>query len=60
MQKKIDELEAKNDFLLKKANKHRAELKEVKEDHQKALDKLNVASPSTKSLRRMLATPAMW
>ena len=43
IQKKIDELEAKNDFLLEKANKLRAELKEVKEDHQKALDKLNVA-----------------
>ena len=42
-QKKIDELEAKNAFLLEKANKLSAELKEVKEDHQKALDKLNVA-----------------
>ena len=41
-QKKIDELEAKNAFLLEKGNKLRAELKEVKEDHQKALDKLNV------------------
>ena len=43
IQKKIDELETKNDFLLEKANKLRAELNEVKEDHQKALDKLNVA-----------------
>ena len=42
-QKKIDELEAKNDFLFEKANKLRTELKEVKEDHQKVLDKLNVA-----------------
>ena len=42
-QKKIDELEAKNDFLLKKVNKLRAELKETKEDHHKAIDKLNVA-----------------
>ena len=41
-QKKIDELEAKNDFLLEKVNKLRAELKEVKEDHQKTVDKLNV------------------
>ena len=42
-QKKIDKLEAKNDFLLEKANKLRAELKETKEDHHKAIDKLNVA-----------------
>ena len=42
-QKKIDELEAKNDFLLEKANKLRAELKETREDHHKAIDKLNVA-----------------
>ena len=42
-QKKIDELEAKNDFLLEKANKLRVELKETKEDHHKAIDKLNVA-----------------
>ena len=43
IQKKIDELEAKNKFLLEKANKHRTELKETKEDHHKAIDKLNVA-----------------
>ena len=42
-QKKIDELEAKNTFLLEKASKTSAELKEVKEDHKKALDKLNIA-----------------
>ena len=41
-EKKIDELEAKNDFLLEKANKLRAELKETKEDHYKAIDKLNI------------------
>ena len=41
-QRKMDELEAKNAFLLKKASKTGAELKEVKEDHKKALDKLNV------------------
>ena len=39
---KVDELEAKNSFLLEKASKTGAELKEVKEDHKKALDKLNV------------------
>ena len=42
-QRKVDELEAKNAFLLEKASKTGAELKEVKEDHKKALDKLNVA-----------------
>ena len=39
----MDELEAKNVFLLEKASKTGAKLKEVKEDHKKALDKLNVA-----------------
>ena len=39
----MDELEAKNAFLLKKASKTGAELKEVKKDHKKALDKLNAA-----------------
>ena len=42
-QKKIDKLEAKNDFLLEKANKLRAKLKETKEDHHKAIEKLNIA-----------------
>ena len=39
----MDELEAKNAFLLEKANKTGAELKEEKEEHKKALDKLNLA-----------------
>ena len=39
----MDELEAKNAFLLEKANKTGAELKEEKEEHKKALDNLNVA-----------------
>ena len=43
LQKKVDELEDKNAFLLEKANKTGAELKEEKEEHKKALDKLNVA-----------------
>ena len=41
--KKVDELEAKTTFLLEKASKASTELKEVKEDHHKVLDKLNVA-----------------
>ena len=39
----MDELEAKNAFLLEKANKIGAELKEEKEEQKKALDKLNLA-----------------
>ena len=39
----MDELKAKIAFLLEKASKASTELKEVKEDHHKALDKLNVA-----------------
>ena len=39
----MDELEAKNLFLLDKASKTGTELKEVREDHKKALDKLNIA-----------------
>ena len=42
-QEKVYELEAKNAFLLEKVSKANAEFKEVKEDHHKALDKLNVA-----------------
>ena len=41
-QRKVDEFKAKNAFLLEKASKTGAELKEVKKDHKKALDKLNV------------------
>ena len=39
----MDELEAKNAFLLEKSNKISAELKEEKEEHKKALDKLNLS-----------------
>ena len=39
----MDELEAKNAFLLEKANKTRAELKEKKDEHKKTLDKLNLS-----------------
>ena len=42
-QKKVNELEAKTAILLEKTSKANVELKEVKEDHRKALDKLNVA-----------------
>ena len=39
----MDELEDMNAFLLEKANKTGAEVNEEKEEHKKALDKLNVA-----------------
>ena len=39
--KKVDELEAKNSFLLEKANKLKAELKEEKKEHEEAIDELN-------------------
>ena len=42
-QKKVDELEAKNTFLHEKSMKISEELKEEKEAHKKALDKLNLS-----------------
>ena len=42
-QKKVDELEAKNTFLHEKSKKISEELKEEKEAHKKALDKLNLS-----------------
>ena len=43
LQKKVEELEAKNTFLHEKSKKISAELKEEKEAHKKALDKLNLS-----------------
>ena len=42
-QKKVEELEAKNAFLQEKSKKISEELKEEKEAHRKALDKLNLS-----------------
>ena len=42
-QKKVEELEAKNTFLQEKSKKISEELKEEKEAHRKALDKLNLS-----------------
>ena len=50
-QKKVDELETKNEFLLEKTSKTGMELKEVKEDHKKALDKLNIALTFNQKLK---------
>ena len=41
--KRMDELEAKNSFLLDKGNKLKVELKQERKDHLKAIDKLNSA-----------------
>ena len=49
-QKKVDELEAKNLFLHEKAKKVSDELKEEKEAHRKALDKLNLSLAFNKKL----------
>ena len=43
LQKKVDELEAKSTFLHEKAKKVGDELKQEKEAHRKALDKLNLS-----------------
>ena len=43
LQKKVNELEAKNTFLHEKSKKINEELKEEKEVHKKALDKLNLS-----------------
>ena len=43
LQKKVDELEAKSTFLHEKSKKISDELKEEKEVHRKALDKLNLS-----------------
>ena len=56
-QKKVDELEAKNAFLLEKANKAGTKLKEVKEDHKKGLDKLNVALTFNQKLEAYVGNP---
>ena len=51
LQKKVDKLEAKNAFFLKKSNKINAELKEEKEAHKKALDKLNLSLAFNQKLK---------
>ena len=56
-QKKMDELEAKNNFLLEKANKLRADLKETREDHHKAVDKLNATLQFNQKLEEYIGNP---
>ena len=56
-QKKVDELEAKNNFLLEKVNKLKAELKEQKKEHQEAIDKLNSALLWNQKLEEYVGHP---
>ena len=49
-QKKLEELEAKTAFLQEKLKKASEELKEDKEAHRKALDKLNLSLPFNQKL----------
>ena len=56
-QKKMDKLEAKNNFLLEKANKLRADLKETRENHHKAVDKLNAALQFNQKLEEYVVNP---
>ena len=58
MQKKMDELEAKNNFLLKKANKLRADLNETREVHHKAVDKLNAVLQFNQKLEEYVGNPS--
>ena len=50
-QKKLDELKAKSKFLLEKAKKVSDQLKEEKEAHRKALDKLNLSLAFNQKLK---------
>ena len=53
----MDELEAKNSFLLEKANKLKAKLKEQKNEHQEAIDKLNSALLFNQKLEEYVGHP---
>ena len=57
MQKKVDELEAKNAFLLEKANKLRMDPRETREDHHKVVDKLNAALQFNQKLEEYVGNP---
>ena len=56
-QKRMDKLEAKNGFLLKKTNKLWADLKETKKDHHKAVDKLNAALQFNQKFEEYVGNP---
>ena len=59
-QKKIDELEAKNDFLLEKATSLGRSSSRLRKTTKRCSTSSMSPSPSTRSWRHMLATPAMW
>ena len=53
----MDELEAKNAFLLEKANKFQTDLRETMEDHHKAVDKLNAALQFNQKFEEYIGNP---
>ena len=57
MQKRMDELEAKNSSLLKKTNKLRVDLEVIRKDHHKAVDKLNAALQFNQKLEDYVGNP---
>ena len=57
IQKRMDELEAKNSFLLKKTNKLRVDLKEMQKDHHEAIDKLNATVQFNQKLEEYVGNP---
>ena len=56
-QKRMDELEAKNSFLLEKTSKLRGDLKETRKDHHEAVDKLNAALQFNQKLEEYVGNP---
>ena len=57
IQKKVDELEAKNSFLLEKVNKLRIDLKKTKKEHHEPIDKLNSALQFNQKLEEYVGNP---
>ena len=56
--KRMDELEAKNSFLLGKANKLKDKLQEEKKEHQEAIGKLNSALLFNQKLEEYIGNPS--
>ena len=53
----MDELEAKNTFLLEKETQLQADLRETREDHYKAVDKLNATLQFNQKLEEYVGNP---
>ena len=59
-QKRMEELEAKISFLQEKSKKANEELKEEKEAHRKAVDKLNLSLAFNQKLETYVGIVEMW